>query len=210
MLGAEYLGDLINYKDWKDILKYLIPLINSHKKFMCQYYTNNQKEYVISSKFLYRYPYDYVKRKLRSSSKVHYKIESNNLPLSETCEVLDVNETNDRSALYKTLLESVLLLNQYNNTITSSVRIHGRPPYLYRNWLKLFATGVTSFVVYRYLYAHQVDIFDYIKDAQITLSKFGSEYVKKPILSIYETVRYNKSDMYVNLVDTDALAHDGN
>ena len=176
---------------------------------MCQFYSNNQKAYVISSKFLYRVPYDFLKKKLRKPSKKVYKFESNHLPIMETCEYLDEIGLSDRRSLYQTIVESVLLLNQYNNTITSTIRIHGRPPYLYRNWLKLMVAGVTSFFVYRYLYTHQVDIFDYLKDAQITLSKFGSEYVKKPLLSIYETVRYNKSDVYVNLVDTDALAHDG-
>jgi hypothetical protein len=85
----------------------------------------------------------------------------------------------------------------------------GKPHYLSRNWLNISAGALGFYISTKFFFGHQQDIFQFAKEAQITLLRFWQDYVIKPLRNVYEVIRYtDKQHIYVHVVDMNALNSD--
>ena len=115
----------------------------------------------------------------------------------------------DSRLIYNSLIKQVVHLKRLKNELKTVVTSIGRPSFIQRNWINLILSSVSFYYLYNYLLQHQVDLISYFNDLKITLLNFTKEYVKQPLLNIYQVIRYDTNHLYVNVVNPQAIQADG-
>ena len=85
-----------------------------------------------------------------------------------------------------------LALPQYDASISSAVREHGKPSRLVRYWLPVTIGLLSSTTVLRLLVNRQAEIVQWIEDFGSTIIDFWSNWVVEPTRKVIKTIRHDE------------------